>query len=650
MKLSRLLVLIISLLWLLIFIGTLAISIHNTRDYLVNQMRSHAQDTATSLGLSLTSSVEQGDLATMKAMVDAIFDRGYYREIAIREMSGDAFVERAEEVWVKGVPAWFIDAFELDAPQGKALIMHGWKQVGTVEVVSHPGYAYKELWRVSVQAFGLLAAAGLASFLLVVLVLRSALAPLAEMESQALAVSERQFRQLKKIPWARELRRVAAAMNTMCLAVERMLSEQSALTERMRVKAYQDGVTGLANGRSFGERLHHLVSSPEEFSAGALVLVCLERFKEYNEQYGHAAGNRLLQTAAQVLVKVGANYERCLLARMNGAEFAMLAPDIGPDKARALGDALVGALAQVREQAGEEGVEAYVGIACYQAGQSTSDLLCAADMALEAAQDRQGGRWRLYSGEGAAEKFMSTDGARKDVVEKALATGGIMLAFQPVLAAGDQRLLHYEALARIPTDDGALLPAGMFMPIARRHGLAEKVDRQVVAKVLAHLESHAGGSEMFAVNLSGASVRNPDFVGWLCTRLLENRSRAGRLLFEVAELGIMDDVPAMRSAIEHIRHAGARFALDCFGLSAASLGHLRNLHLEYVKIDGSYIRHIDQNEDSQFFVQALAGIAHGLGMSVIAEYVETRGELETLQRLAVDGVQGYFVGEPKLAG
>lgn len=646
MKLSRLLVLIISLLWLLIFIGTLAISIHHTRDYLVNQMQSHAQDTATSLGLSLTTSIEQGDLATMKAMVDAIFDRGYYREIVIREMSGEVFVERAEELWVKGVPAWFTAMFTLAPPQGKALILHGWKQVGTVEVVSHPGYAYKELWRISVQAFVLLAAAGLAAFLLVVLVMRSALAPLGEMEAQALAVSQRQFRPLKKIPWARELRRVAQAMNTMCRAVERMLSEQIALTEKMRTKAYQDGVTGLANGRSFGERLHHLVNSPEEFSAGALVIVCLDRFKEYNEQHGHAAGDRLLQTAAQALVKASANYERCLLARMNGAEFAMLAPDIGPDKAGALGDALVGALAHLREQAGGDSAEAYIGIACYQIGQSASDLFGAADMALEAAQDRQGSRWRLYSGEGAAEKSLLTEGDRKAVVEKALETGGIVLAFQPVPAAGDHRLLHYEALARIPVADGALLPAAMFLPIARKHGLAEEIDRQVVAKILAHLESQAGGTEMFAVNLCGSSVRSPDFIKWLCGRLAEDRGRASRLVFEVAELCMMDNVDATRNAIELIRQAGARFALDRFGLSAASLGHLRNLHLEYIKIDGSYIRHINQNEDSQFFVQALAGIAHGLGISVIAEYVETQEELEALRHLAVDGVQGYFTGEP----
>jgi len=644
MKLSRLLVTIIALLWLLIFIGTLTISTRNTRDYLESQMRSHAQDTATSLGLSLTTSLAANDLPTMNSMVDAIFDRGYYRSIVIRSTSGAILVERKQPLWVKEVPAWFTGTFTLATPEGHALIMRGWNQAGSIDVVSHPGFAYKELWHVSVQAFWWVVAVGIAAFLLVALAVRLALAPLADMERQALGVARREFATLKKLPWARELRRVAEAMNTMCVAVARMLGEQTALAARMRAKAYQDGVTGLANGRSFRERLDHLLGSAEEFSAGALVFVRLDRFEEYNDKHGHAAGNMALQRAAQALGSVCCTHERCLLGRLNGPEFAMLVPDIGADEIAALGDAIVAALKGT--QAGEEGTPAYIGIAFCHTGQNASAPLAAADMALAAAQEAGKSCWRLHGGEPLAPRLALSASARKALIETALGNDGIVLHFQPVSATDGGAIMHHEALARIAAADGILQPAGVFMPTANRQGLAPEIDKQVVAKALAHLQTHPGMPEQLAVNLSGPSLRSAAFVDWLCAQLAAHPAAARRLAFEIAELALLDDFDAGKAAIARIQQAGARFGVDRFGHSTASLGHLRSLAVDYIKIDGSYIRHLDRNDDGQFFLQALTGIAHGLNIKVIAECVETAEELEVLRNLRVDGAQGLFVGAP----
>jgi diguanylate cyclase (GGDEF)-like protein len=644
MKLSRLLVTIISLLWLLIFIGTLTISTRNTRDYLESQMRSHAQDTATSLGLSLTTSLAANDLATMTSMVDAIFDRGYYQSIVIRSTSGNVLVERKQPLWVKDVPAWFTGMFTLAAPEGHALIMRGWNQAGSIDVVSHPGFAYKELWHVTLQAFWWVVAVGIAAFLLVALVVRLALAPLADMERQALGVARRQFITVKKLPWARELRRVAEAMNAMCVAVARMLGEQTALAARMRAKAYQDGVTGLANGRSFRERLDHLLSSTEEFSVGALVFVRLDRFEEYNDKHGHAAGNDALQRAAQALGSVCCTHERCLLGRLNGPEFAMLVPDITADEIGALGDIIVSALKGT--QAGEEDTPAYVGIAFCQAGQSASVPLAAADMALAAAYEAGRSCWRLHGGEPLAPRLALSASERKTLIETALKNDSIVLHFQAVSTTDGGAALHHEALARIGTADGILQPAGVFMPTANRHGLAPEIDKQVVTKALAHLQTHRGMPERLAVNLSGPSLRSAAFVDWLCAKLAAHAAGAQRLAFEVSELALLDDLDAGKAAIGRIQQAGARFGVDRFGHSAASLGHLRSLNVDYIKIDGSYIRHLDRNEDGQFFLQALTGIAHGLNIKVIAECVETTEELDALRNLRIDGAQGLFIGAP----
>lgn len=649
MKLSRLLIIIISTLLLLIFIGMLAVTIHNSRDYLANQLQSHAQDTATSLGLSLTTSVERNDLATTSSMVDAIFDHGYYQHIVIRKISGEMLVERSQKLWVGDVPEWFMRAFTLETPQGKALIMLGWKQVGTVEVTSHPGHAYKQLWRISMQAFWWMFTVGIVSLLAVMLVMRFALAPLSEMEAQARGISRRQFTIMKKIPWARELRRVAVAMNSMCNAIERMLSEETALTEKMRSKAYLDSVTGLANGRGFNERLSHLLNSPDEFAGGALYFVRLDKFKEYNEAFGHVDGDKILRRAGEILEQLCNQYESTLLARMNGAEFAILVPNITQTGMSALADGIIQKLSELQQtsETGEATAVAYAGAALHQTGQSASSLLSDAGNALRSALEQGTSRWQLYSLKQPGKDVEPDNMQWKNIITTALQSGKIILHYQPIVSCHDRTIIYYEALARIVAQDGSLLFAGAFMPVAKQLGLSQEIDKHVVEKVLVHMNATVQPHAVFAINLSSASLRDEEFIEWLCAKFTENKTTAKHLIFEVAEYGVVANIQASRNAILKIRKTGAKFSIGSFGHSTASFGYLRNLNADYIKIDGSYIRHIAHNEDSQFFVQSLAGIAHLLNISVIAEYVETAEDFETLRTMPVDGAQGYYIGKPE---
>lgn len=648
MKLSRLLILIIAFLWALIFIGILSIITSNTRDYLVKQMRSHAQDTATSLGLSLTASLQNSDAATMNSMVDAIFDRGYYREITVRSITGKIILSRTQPAPLSEIaPAWFTQILVLDTPREESLVMQGWKQIAAIEVVSHPGHAYQELWHVSLQAFWWIMGLGVASFVLLLVVLRAALAPLAEMETQALGIAERRFSILKKIPWARELRCVAKAMDSMSMTVEHMLGEQAAMVDKMRAKAYLDNVTGLENGRSFNERLTHLLSTPDEFTSGALFFIHLGRFQEYNDKYGHAAGDKLLRQAAQILGKVRAKHEQCLLARMNGAEFAILVPDMAAkEEMDALGAAIIRALSVLREEDGS-GILIHIGIAPCRAGQGVAGLLAAADMALHASRHGEKSAWQIYDMKN--QRGVPSTGKEqwKSAIESAIHGGGITLQFQPVVSCTDRRELHQEALVRIAAADGALAPASIFVPVVKQLGLAQEMDKLVINRMLEYMAGSPTDRKV-AINLFAASVCNVNFIEWLCARLSGHASVAARLIFETPEYALLNDIDSFKIAIRRIRETGAQFSLDHFGHSAASVGFLRNLQPDYIKIDGSFIRQIQQNADNQFFIQALAGIAHGLGIQIIAEYVETAEEFDMLKTLPVDGAQGYYTGKPQL--
>ena len=653
MKLSRLLVSLISLLWVLVFIATLAIVIDSTKDYLQKTLESHAQDTATSLGLSITHSGRVKDVETVERMTAAIFDRGYYREILIKSTDGKVIVKKSVEEAVKDVPDWFVDRLSLSTPRMSAIVMDGWRQAATIEVVSHPGHAYAELWRVSVRSGWVLLVVAIVSLVVVLAVLRLALRPLDDMEAQAIDISRRKFTILEKLPWARELHRVANAMNTMVVAVERMLTEQSDLAEKMRKKAYVDEVTGLMNRNDFSEQLNHLIGAPTKFASGALAVIRIREFAGYNERNGRPAGDTLLKRAAQLLRQVCDKHARSMLAKLDGPEFAILVPDIAQADLAALGEDLIGGLAEIEEfPRTDRSVMPHVGIAYYKhhEGASFGKLMSAVSSALAVAQARGVPAWHVQEAETTdqmAAMYVEINGMFK----VGLPSERVVLQYQPLrpcqVAEAAWRY-RSEACVRILGSDGSLIRAGLFIATAKRLGALQLLDRVVVDKVMQHIATQGpikGGAT--AINLSLESIIDPVFVEWLHGKLAAQREVARQLIVEVAEHSIISHLDLVKAAFSRLRETGARLSIDRFGQSTASVGFLRSLEIDYIKIDGAYTRGLSQSTDRQFFVQALVGIAHGLGIQVVTEYIENEQEFEMVKSLMVDGAQGYYIGKPE---
>ena len=273
MTLSRQLILLIAGLVILLFAGTLAISVHHSRSYLESQLASHAQDAATSLGLSATSHVDSGDQAMVTAMVNAMFHRGDYQSIRFQDLQGGIWLERAVDLQLDDVPGWFQKALPLQPPQRSATMMAGWRQVGKVSVVSHPGLAYRKLWQTATQTAKLFLIATLVAVVAGMLGLRVLLRPLRDVEAQAAAICSREFPVVEKRPFALELRPVVEAMNRLSSRVARMLADAESLAAELRRQAYQDPVTGLANRRQFMDVLGHRVGDREALGSGGLLLL-----------------------------------------------------------------------------------------------------------------------------------------------------------------------------------------------------------------------------------------------------------------------------------------------------------------------------------------------------------------------------------------
>ena len=207
--------------------------------------------------------------------------------------------------------------------------------------------------------------------------------------------------------------------------------------------------------------------------------------------------------------------------------------------------------------------------------------------------------------------------------------------------------MHYESLLRLTDERGEVIPAVVYTPMSKRLGLATDFDRVMITEVLARLASKRYGEIPVAVNLFPASLQNKDFIDWMCAELAKVPEAAARLLVEVSEYGVVENVDALRDFINRLLQYGTRVGLDHFGRGFSSFGYLSTLKLDYIKIDGSYVRGILENKDNQFFIESVIKVAHGLDVKVFAVSVETEAERNLLVGLGLDGLQGYGVGRPE---
>jgi diguanylate cyclase (GGDEF)-like protein len=650
MTLYRQLVVIIISLFTACFLVSVTISTGNLNSFLREQLESHAQDTATSLGLSLSPYMQSNDTAVMGSMVDAIFDRGYYRTISVIAVNGVPLIERSNPATSEGVPSWFVDYIDLHLPAAEAMVMSGWKQAGTVVVASHPGYAYQELWDNCLDTLVLFSLTALAAILLGILAAHLLLKPLKRVEEQAEAICQQNFVTQEKLPRTRELRRVVEAMNRLAGKINEIFTEQSSTTARLREQAYKDPVTGLGNRRYFDRQLQASLESREESSRGTILLLELSRLREVNTASGYQAGDILLHRTAELIQKRLADFREYFIARISGAGFGIVVEGINSREADALANTLISDLLQLHtENLVEDITIAHIGSTMWKSGDSMSDVLAQGDNALRAAQVTGNNGWHRHESTDEAPRSIPGAAQWHSRLKQAISSTSASLCAQPVLeftASGD-KVLHKEIFLRLPDENDGFITAGVFMPMAERTGLATELDRLAIGKLLDYLSANPADSSRYAVNLTATSLHDPAMVDWLCRQLQENPERAQRIAFEFPESGVLGNIPKTRTVVDRLSALGCDCGIDHFGHGFNSFGYLRSLRVRYLKIDGSYTRNINRETDNQFFVRALADTAHSVDIRVITESVESEEELDAIRLLNVDGVQGYLLGKPE---
>ncbi|MBK9019160.1 MAG: EAL domain-containing protein [Sulfuritalea sp.] len=635
MSMYRQLWLAIVLSMLLALGGSLFATLLSARAYLEQQLSMKNADNAAALALSLSQ--QEPDPVTLELTVAALFDSGHYEFIRVRDPNGKIMVERVAGSGDTGAPEWFVRRLPIADEPGVAQITSGWTQTGTVSLLSHSRFAYQALWTSTKEMVAALAMASFIGGYLGSLILRRLRRPLQAVIDQAVAITNRRFVTIPE-PKVPELRQLASAMNATVLRLKSMFEEEAGRLEAVRREANFDPLTGLANREFFIAQLRSSVEG-EDSTGGTLFLIRVADLIGINKRLGREATDDLLRRVAEKVGAGGTAHVDALAARMNGADFALLLP--GRQAGREVADALLESLVASMEPYVDGGPSAYIGMGAFKQGTGLRVLLSQVDAALIAAEAE--GVNAVRESVVATDDELPTDGGEWGrIIEQALEQHWLRLVSFPVVDMQGS-LMHEECPLRLKFDaDGDWQPAGSFLPVAQRIGLAPQLDFAALELALAALEGQDAPTGL-AINLAASSIAGTNFRRKLDALLNRHRKVASRLWVEVAETGVLKHVDAFRELCTLLRSHGCRVGVEHFGRQFSQIGQLHDLGLEYIKVDASFIRHLDTNPGNQAFLKGVSSIAHSIGTLVIAEGVANEAEFAALGALGFDGATGPWV-------
>ncbi len=651
MTLLRQLIIVMLLVFVVLFSSSLLVSVLNAQRYIEEQLAGHAQDSATSLSMSIQSGSDM-DPIIIERMIAVAFDRGgLYQRIAFTSNELGNVIKEVEVSEggipvVDGVPGWFLNLVQIESPSATEIVSNGWYEVGDLTVTSSPEGAYRDLWRITSEQLKTFLIVLVLACILMAFILRLVLRPLGEVEQQAVAISERDFRVLERIPRTRELRSVVLAMNRMVEKLKKIFAEQVELAERFRAQSLRDPVTGLGNRREFDSRLKAHMASEQGSGVGAVLFLTIGDFGKYNEEQGHVAGDLLLEQVAQVMVTQLQEVTNVAISRNAGANFNAFLPNLTGDKAAEMIEQCYQALIDLHvfQEVMPHNV-VHIGASYSEEKRDMKALLSECDMALREAQGRGVNCWIMYQRADDStqrDKPVRQAGEWQSILTRVLSTRSLIFHYQPIFSLPDRKVCHFEVLARIELD-GEVVSAGGFLPMAERFNLLPMFDRLIIELALERLAEHP--EVHLCVNISPHSLESPEFVDWV-REYARSHKDVRRLILEVPEYSVQTRGEQVRRLVQLSRELGAQMSIDHFGVGAATFSYLQSLRVQSVKVDRSFIRDIHNSPDNQFFVQSMAQIAHGQDIALYAEGVESDEEWKQLEELGLDGGVGFGLQRP----
>jgi len=431
------------------------------------------------------------------------------------------------------------------------------------------------------------------------------------------------------------------------------VSPAKKLAAEMSYQASHDLLTGLLNRAAFEMRLDTALATAEEGATGVVMFLDLDQFKVVNDTCGHAAGDQLLKQVAELLAQEIRKQDT--LARLGGDEFGVLLEACPLEPALRVAEAMrqkVSGL-QFRWEGRTFQLTVSIGVVPFKARPgSRSELLRVADSSCYVAKEAGRNRVHVHDESDTAVATRNDELDWFSRLQKALTEDRFVLYVQRIasIQQGGGQQESAEVLIRLLDDDGKIIAPIAFIPAAERYGLMPSIDRWVISNAF---KMHAGFARQyrrpvrFSINLSGASMADPSLVDFVRAQLRKHRVAPELICFEITETAAVASFSQANRFINSLRELGCRFALDDFGAGMSSFAYLKRLPVDYVKIDGAFVKDMEKDAVDFAMVEAIHNVAHRMGLRTVAEFVQNDTTIEMLRGLGVDYVQGWGVEKPK---
>ena len=432
------------------------------------------------------------------------------------------------------------------------------------------------------------------------------------------------------------------------------VSKESRLFRQLSYQASHDTLTGLINRREFENRLAGALDAIRDNAeeTHALLYVDLDQFKVVNDTFGHTAGDALLRQLSETIQTQIRSTD--VLARLGGDEFGILLERCSKERAIEVAESIRGEIEGYRFEWQDSFTTVRCSIGVVLVNSENSDdvasVMSSADVACYSAKDMGRNQVHFYRDSDASLRHEEMKWVSK--ITSAVEEDRFELFFQPIIGIGAQngaRRRHYELLLRMRNEEGDLVGPDQFIPAAERYNLMSTLDRWVIHEALSELADRSSNGEArytIAINLSGTSLSEDRFLDFVIDELKKQDLPAGAICFEITETAAISNLSRVVHFMQTLKKLGCKFSLDDFGSGLSSFTYLKNLPVDYLKIDGQFISNVAEDNVDESMVKAIHEVGNAMGIETIAERVESKQVLEKLGSLGVEFAQGYYIARP----
>ena len=411
-------------------------------------------------------------------------------------------------------------------------------------------------------------------------------------------------------------------------------------------KAYLEPVTQLSNRGRFVEYYETQINS-NAVKFGVLSITRCSELQTINQIHGYNAGDIYICGVADIIKSSIIRYKGAQLFRLNSSDFATILPNTTLKAAEVFAANLTESFNGLQQVSDLDSV-AYTGLVYFEKDKPLGELLALADTGISIAQTQQSNSWFSQTDSGMLENSSSGYGNQnwRQEIDNVIENQRITLLFQSIKPSNRNVKVYGEVLARFLSANDEMLPTASFIAMAEKLDKIVAIDKMVIEKVIAEITEKNLTDSSLGINISTRSIHDEHFLIWLERRLLRDPAVASKLLFEITEHGLQQNIKTSRRFIDMIHRVGSKVTVERFGVGLTSFKFFKELKPDFIKMDSTYTRDIDEDKNNQYFLKLMIDLAHRLSIGVLAESVENQEEKVALEKLSIDGCQGFYIGKP----